>query len=87
MPWARSSSRKARPSLLGMTTSEKMRSKFWDLARSRAFGGVVADSGFVTAKAECAGKGSQRVGFIVDDQQMRFLGHDIPHKSLVMLSE
>ncbi len=32
-----------------------------------SLGGVVADCGFVAAKAECAGKGSQRVGFVVDD--------------------
>ena len=37
------------------------------LGEIKGLRGVVADCGFVTAKAECAGKGSQRVGFIVDD--------------------
>ena len=46
--------------------------------RARQFqglGGVVADRRLVAGEPKCARERSQRVGFVVDDQQMRFLGH------------
>ena len=40
-----------------------------------SLGRVIADRGFVTGQAKRAGERSQRVGLIIDDQQMCFLRH------------
>src|SRR5207244_12329232 len=40
-----------------------------------SLGRVIADRGFVTGQAKRAGERSQRVGLIIDDQQMCSLRH------------
>src|SRR5207248_10277472 len=45
--------------------------------------GIVANSGFVPGEAKSAGKRSQRVGIIVDQEEMRFAGQVGPLGALV----
>jgi len=55
----------------GMTTSEKNqvegRAGAQQLQRTRA---AVGDHGFLARQAESAGKGCQRVGIVVDDEEL-----------------
>ncbi len=45
------------------------------LGQFQSFVGVVADGGFVAFQTKGARKRRQRVGFVIDDQQVRFLRH------------
>ena len=45
-------------------------SKGCDLDQFERAGGVVADGGFVPGQAEGAGQRSQRIGVVIDDQQV-----------------
>ena len=71
------SSSSAKPSLPGMTTSERIRSKGCDLLSSSARRSVIADGGLVAFKAKCARERRERIGFVVNNQQVRFLRHDV----------
>ena len=70
MPSARRSSSSARPSLPGITTSDSIMSKGCDFDQLERARGVVADGGLVAGQAEGARQRGQRVGVVVDNQQV-----------------
>ena len=70
-----SSSRRSMPVLPGMTTSERIRSKVFGADEFGGAGGVVADGGFMAGEAEGAGERGQRVGVVVDEEEMSFAWH------------
>ena len=69
-PSALMSSSSARPSLPGITTSEKIMSKGCAADQLERARGVVAHRGLVAGQPEGARQRGQRVGFVVDDQQV-----------------
>ena len=58
-----------------MTTSLRIRSNGSDFGEFERALGVIADHGFVPGEAEGAGKRGERVGFVVDDQDLCLCAH------------
>ncbi len=63
------------PSLPGITTSERIKSKVLGFGEIESACGVVADRGFVAGQTKRARQGGECVRVVVDDQDVRFGGH------------